>query len=285
MNYTPREITENVNVSKTSPLREFFVLSFGIIGTLIAIYIVLGLAVNLVVPHVSPQLEDRLSIPFTSQYDGEDKASPVGVRLQQVLDALVSHGDFSDREYRVHLVPSPMVNAMALPGGNIVVFSGLVNRVQSENELAMVLGHELGHFKNRDHLRGLGRGLVLMFLSSATLGVDSSVSKVLQSMLVDTEMKFSQKQELQADLWGLDLLRKTYGHAGGATDFFTGLGQEEKHGRAAYFFATHPYPERRVRALESVIRENHYAVRETIPLDPCADASRDTCGEDTLDAD
>ena len=46
------------------------------------------------------------------------------------------------------------MNAVALPGGNIVVFAGLLKEIKSENELAMILGHELGHFAHRDHLRG-----------------------------------------------------------------------------------------------------------------------------------
>ncbi len=270
MKYTPREIKENVNVPKVSPLHEFVTLTVGILGTLIALYIILGIALNLVIPRIPPQLEDRLAGLFASHYQDGDTASPENKRLQQLLDELISHGDegdFSEREYRVHLVSNDAVNAMALPGGHIVVFSGLVEKVESENELAMVLGHELGHFKNRDHLRGLGRGLVLMFLSTVALGVDSHVSNILQNMLVKTEMKFSQRQELQSDFQGLELLIRMYGHAGGAVDFFDRMSKEEKHGRAAYFFATHPYPEKRVRVLESLIRENNYPLLDTEPID------------------
>lgn len=265
MKYTPKRITENVNVSKTSPIREFFVLVVGIGGLLVAIYLVLGLALNLVVPRLSPDLEDRLSGLFAGYYaDAED--SPTGKRLQEILDTLVAQGGHRERNYRVHVVPNPLVNAMALPGGHIVVYTGLLNKVESENELAMVLGHELGHFKNRDHLRGLGRALVLVTLSTATLGIDSQVSKMLQNLLVNTEMKFSQKQELLSDVWGLELLNGVYGHAGGATDFFRRMGKEDKHGPVAYFFATHPYPEKRVRSLEIMIEEKGYPILETISL-------------------
>lgn len=266
MEYTPKRITGNVNISKTSPIREFLILVLGIGGALVALYMVLGLALNLVVPRLSPELEDHLSGLFAGYYADEDPSSPAQESLQGILDRLVSQGAHSERAYRVHVVPNPLVNAMALPGGHIVVYTGLLDKVESENEVAMVLGHELGHFKNRDHLRGLGRALVLMALSTATLGIDSQVSKILQTLLVNTEMKFSQKQELLSDVWGLELLTGVYGHAGGATDFFKRMSQEDKHGPVAYFFATHPYPKKRVLSLESMIQEKDYELLETIPL-------------------
>ncbi|MEE8423625.1 MAG: M48 family metallopeptidase [Thermodesulfobacteriota bacterium] len=267
MKYTPRKITENVNISKTSPLREFFLLTTGILGTLIIIYLALGLLLDLVVPRISYEMEDYLSSLFEYAYRNEEQHSPAVEELQNLLDKLVSIGGFDERKYKIHLMRSPVVNAMAIPGGHIVVFSGLLEKLKSENELAMILGHELGHFQNRDHLRGLGRGLVLMFLASATLGIDSSVSKILQSTLITTEMKFSRKQELQSDEWGLELLEKMYGHAGGATDFFIEMSKEDKHSRAAYFFATHPYPEDRIKALQSLIKDRNIPVLETKPLD------------------
>ena len=241
-------------------------MTLGIAGTLLIIYIILGVALNLLIPHISTKYEDRLALLFESAYETEEKDSAAALELQKILDELVEAGGIEDREYQVHLIPNPMVNAMALPGGHIVVFRGLVEKAESINELAMVLGHELGHFQNRDHLRGLGRGLVLMFLSTMTLGVDSQVSQILQTMLVNTEMRFSQKQELQSDLWGLDLLLKHYGHAGGATDFFIRMSKEDKHGRIGYLFATHPYPIKRVRVLESLIREQEHPILKTTPL-------------------
>lgn len=266
MKYTPKPIPENVNISKTSAIREFLVLILGIGGVLVGLYVALGLALNFVVPRLSPELEDHLGGLFAGYYADEQLSSPTGKHLQEILDRLVAEGAHTERTYRVHVVPNPVINAMALPGGHIVVYTGLLDKMESENELAMVLGHELGHFKNRDHLRGLGRALVLTALSAATLGIDSQVSKILQSLLINTEMKFSQKQELLSDAWGLELLTGVYGHAGGATDFFKRMGQEDKVGPIAYFFATHPYPKRRVQSLEIMIEEKGYPILETVPL-------------------
>jgi len=266
MKYTPRRIRENVNISKTSPLREFFVLIFGITGVMVGIYILLGLSLNLVLPRISTTMEDRLAVFSSSYYSGEEKSSPLTQRVQNLLDRLVAAGNIHDRKYRVHILPQETVNALALPGGHIVIFKGLLDQVASENELAMILGHELGHFRNRDHLRGLGRGLVIVFLSNALLGSDSGATRLLENLLVDTEMRFSQRQEMKADVLGLNLLVKLYGHAGGAVDFFRRISMEKKTGPMAYLFATHPYPEKRIRSLEYLIEEKSYPVRKVRPF-------------------
>jgi len=247
-------------------LREFIVLIFGIAGIMVGLYILLGLSLNLVIPRISTTMEDRLAVFSSSYYADEEQSSPVTRRVQRLLDRLVAAGDIHDREYHVHLLPQEAVNALALPGGHIIIFRGLLKQVASENELAMILGHELGHFQNRDHLRGLGRGLVIIFLSSTILGADSNATRLLQNLLFDTEMRFSQRQEMKADVRGLNLLMKLYGHAGGATEFFRRISAKKKTGPIAYLFATHPYPEKRIRSLKYLIKEKGYPVREVKPF-------------------
>lgn len=267
MKFTPRRIREEVNVSREHPLREFLHLAGGILGAFLVIYVVLGLAVELIVPHIGRDLEDHLGrLMQPAQAEGESPP-PAQERLQKLLDRLVSNTEDPQRQYRIHLLPSQKINAGALPGGHIVVLSGLIREAKSENELAMVLAHELGHFRGRDHLRGLGRGLVLVFLSSLLFGTDSALSRLTTSLLVGAEMKFSQRQEVQADAWGLNVLVKTYGHAGGAVDFFQRMAVKEEGKELAYFLASHPYPRERIEALEKTIREEGYSLRATVPLD------------------
>ena len=267
MKFTPRRIREEVNVSREHPLKEFLILVGGIAGGFLAVFIVLGFALDLVVPHIDPGLEAHLGRLYLSAFDAAEESSPAAARLQELLDDLAMRMEGSERDYRVHLIPSKDVNAIALPGGHIVVFSGLVKEAASENELAMVLGHELGHFRDRDHLRGLGRGLVLVFLSSLLFGTDSSLSRLTTALLGSAEMQFSQHQEKQADAWGLELVMRKYGHAGGATTFFRRLAEKEEGKELTYLFASHPFPLERIESMEKTIREEGYPVRETVPLD------------------
>ena len=79
-------------------------------------------------------------------------------------------------------------------------------------------------------------------------------------------MKFSQKQEKDADFFALDLLQKKYGQVAGATDFFEKLGKKDKRGRILYYFATHPHPRDRVTALSERIKNKRYTIKEKTPL-------------------
>lgn len=267
MRYEPREIEENVNVSSTHPLKELAVLLGGALGILIGVYVLLGFAVDLVVPRLPAGVEEGLGSMYSGMYAGTEETE-AGKKLQELLEGLTSKlPDEGEMHYSVHLVNSPVVNAMAVPGGNIVVYSGLIKEMESENELTFVLAHELGHFSNRDHLRGLGRGLVLTVISATILGHDSEVTQFLMNSLVNVEMKFSQKQELRADRFALDLVENRYGHASGSADFFARLAGKKKEGRLAYYFASHPHPEIRVEALEKRISDEGYALKEKAPLD------------------
>jgi predicted Zn-dependent protease len=274
--YNPRELKGNVNVSPASPVREFFLLLGGIIGICLLIYTVLGFAVDLVVSRLPIEIEDKLAGLFSSMYETGEK-SEAAERLQQMLDGLVNHipqesmpaGSASD--FKVHLVSHSQVNAMAFPGRNIVVFSGLIKEASSENELAFVLAHELGHYANRDHLKGFGRSLVLLAASATLLGADSSATNLIMNSLLKVEMKFSQKQETAADLWALDILSRKYGHVSGATDFFAKMAQKEGRGRIRYYFTTHPYPGSRVKRLRNRIKEKGYIMKDKAALDKVFD--------------
>ena len=266
MKYTPKELTENVNISHTSPIKEFFLLLGGVLAAILILYGVLGFTVDLVVPTLPPAIEQSIGTLFTQNY-ANTKKTTAGTRLQVLLDDLLEKHPDGEMNYRVHLVSDSNVNAMALPGGNIIVFSGLVKELESENELSFVLAHELGHFGNRDHLRGLGRMLVLLTISTAILGSDNFVNEFLMESLLNVEMKFSQKQEKMADLFALDLVNKKFGHVAGATDFFEKRGNRNKRSRLLYYFATHPHPHDRVKALEKMIKNKGYLIKEKKPLD------------------
>jgi len=264
--FTPREIIDDIGVTPGSQLRDFFVLLGGILGILLTIYILLGFAVDTAVSHLPPEIESKMGSFFSQSY-ALDEGSPAKERLRGILDRLADADGSQSGLYHLVLVNDPTVNALALPGGTIVVFSGLVKQAESENELAFVLAHELGHFANRDHLKGLGRTLVLLVMSSAVFGTDSSISEFLTRSLTTAEMQFSQRQESRADIWAADLLYKSYGDAGGAMDFLEKMAREDNRSRFRYFFATHPHPKDRVKNMEAHVIEKGYPISGRIPLD------------------
>lgn len=266
MKYTPRQPESNVNVTPTSPLREFFVLTCGLLGVVIAIYLLLGLAVDLVVPRISTDLEQKMAIFFIRSIDKTDTDSKQEGYIQSLLEDLQRCCTELPYRFKVHVREAPTVNALAFPGGHIVVFTGLLNKVTSENELAFVLAHEMGHYAHRDHLRGMGRSVIFMAISAFLFGTDSSVSNLLAKGLNITELSFSRQQETQADEFGLETLNCAYGHASGATDFFEKIPKEHDPGKFGHYFASHPENRRRISHIENIIRSRGFKLAERKPL-------------------
>lgn len=263
MKFTPKLADGDVNISASHPLKELAWLVGGFIISLVLFYILLGFVSGVLAMRLPVKAEAWMGSKIAILYEGQTNTF-----LQSHLDGLVSvlpeDSVLHAYTFRIFLDDEEdQVNAFALPGGLIVVCAGLLENVQSENELDMILAHELGHFAHRDHLQAMGRSLIVAF-GSWLLSGDGS-SDVVPWIASKLERKYSQKQEIASDAWGLDLLSRRYGHVGGATAFFKRLAEDKKN-RLAYFLATHPYPGDRVQYLNALIEQNGYGVRACIPL-------------------
>jgi Zn-dependent protease with chaperone function len=124
----------------------------------------------------------------------------------------------------------------------------------------MVLGHELGHFKNRDHLRRVGRGVSIALLIGALTGLTGAalpgpIALVEQS----AGNALDREHERAADLFSLDLVEREYGHLGGAFELLEHLAKKEGAGkRASAYLASHPASSERVALLREVAIERGY---------------------------
>lgn len=265
MTYVPKQPADNVNVSKRHPLSELVWLLGGALLILLGTYYALGFAVDAFVDRAPQEWEEVLArhVDVPVSVDEDD---PYQDAVEDILGGLVKALDAEPYDYEIGVAPSNELNAFALPGGRIVVTRALVTGVQSENELAMVLAHELGHFAHRDHLRGLGRGLVLSGLGLILFGADSSVTRVLGGSLNVASASFSRRQETAADHFALDLLNRRYGHIGGATDFFHRLMENEN--RWDGWLSSHPASSERVLALRDHAARSGYRTGQVLPLRP-----------------
>jgi len=278
MEFDDRLPTDGINVSPEHPLRELAVLLGGLLAAVLGIGVVAALAVDWIVPRLPPGVEMALFGGLAPDPDAE-ATDPRAARVQALLDRLAAHGPETPYAFRVDVMDAEEPNAFALPGGMLLVTSGLLERATSENELAFVLGHELGHFHDRDHLRGLGRGVAtgLVLAALGATGADVTVA------LADTasglaERSFGREQEREADAFGLALVHAEYGHVAGATDFFQHLPDPD--GAAddalAGWLSTHPRSAERADALRRLARERVWRLGgETRALDiPAASEER-----------
>jgi beta-barrel assembly-enhancing protease len=173
------------------------------------------------------------------------RVEEVGYRL---LDAL-SPKERGPWDYRFHLIDSKEINAFALPGGNVFMFTGLYDRMKSEDELAAVMGHELTHVR-KEHWAHMAAaqakreaGLaVILGLAHAGQGWQS-VAGIADSLL---NLRYSRKDEGQADDLGLkDVVAAGY-NPRGMLDLFHTLQEAAGGGGGPAFLADHPLTKTRI---------------------------------------
>ncbi len=229
------------------------------------IWLVIVLITNLVLL-LPPSVEQQLGKVIVPAFEQQSEASPTQDTLNQLLDNLEKNlPEDKRRDFQVLYIPQDVVNAIAIPGDRVIIYKGLLKNAGSENEVMMVLGHELGHFSNRDHLRGIGRGLALQLLLAVFLGDPGAIQNVAISGIAGiSQAQFSQGQELKADEVGLTLLEKHYGQVAGATDFFDRISKIPSANIA--FLASHPAPKKRVIELQRLTKQRGYAVGKKTPL-------------------
>jgi Zn-dependent protease with chaperone function len=257
MEYRPALPEHNDNISHDRPVREFLLLFSGVTGFLLAVFWILGWSVDLAMDYISPEVEEAIfSHDFAWTSGPSEGREPKEAELQRLVDELRNCIQIS-YPLKVSLVESEDANAMALPGGRIVVLGGLLKKVRSENGLSFVLAHELAHFKNRDHLRGMGRGLVLTAVTAFLTGAGSDLTRMFSPATGLGLARYSQDRESLADATALRALACYYGHTGGATEFFEAMKPlDEGKGQAiGRYFASHPEAMRRIDNLNRLARE------------------------------
>lgn len=258
----PKLPNEWVNRPPHSLLAEFMAIAAGLALVLVILYLLLGVAVDAVVRRIPPEKEAE----FFSSWEGilpsvEPRFLPANMRAQAIVDSMIARTEILPTSLRVLIIDSDDENAFALPGGTILITRSLVLAADSENELAMILAHEIGHFVLRDHLRSMGRELVVLFLSFAILGNQPEARGLVDIPLHLSATRYSRFQESEADRIGLRLLNAMYGHVGGATDFFARMENLQPSNPEMEFLLTHPVTSKRISEIGNQIEYMGYATQ------------------------
>jgi beta-barrel assembly-enhancing protease len=127
------------------------------------------------------------------------------------------------------VVKSDQVNAFALPGGNVVVFDAILNKIKTPEELVALLSHEVTHVKERHSLKGLARGLAGSMVISVVVGDMNAIGNIMVSQANNIyELGFTREMEKQADLEGLEIMYLNKLDPKGMIHLMERLSEEEK---------------------------------------------------------
>lgn len=153
----------------------------------------------------------------------------------------------ADLPLTIDVVRVKQVNAFALPGNHIFVFSGLIDRTRNPDELAGVLAHEIGHLELRHPTRGMVQQLGLSAVVSLMFGGNAAGDVAYMA----TTLSYTREMEREADARAIALLQRARIHTGGLASFFRVLKDgEEGDGPLPDWLSSHPGLEERVAAAE-----------------------------------
>lgn len=187
--------------------------------------------------------------------------------LLKVLDSIVaplkltSDIDLKKHAWKFHLVDGPEVNAFAMPSGDIVIYSGLIFRAKSVNEIQGVVAHEVAHVLLRHGIKNMGAQLGLMSIASLILGDVNGLLMIGEHGAQLASLSFSRDFEQEADSKGFELLQNAGLNTNGLALFFESLQKMEKGNlqrtlKKVSFFSTHPPTEDRIEFLNKLSLEN-----------------------------
>ncbi len=190
--------------------------------------------------------------------------------LQDTVDFLKQSLPGNPYDLKVYILPVKQVNALALPGGPIVIFEGLLYKAESPEELAGVLAHEIQHILLRHSTRGILRNMAESMLVTIFLGDMNSVMEGIVQLAGQLEtLGLSREMEAEADQKGMELILAANIDPHGMIRIFKKLMQEDfsqkklpkgkpvsEENDLSSYFSTHPSSQNRLARLEKQMRSH-----------------------------
>lgn len=188
--------------------------------------------------------------------------------VQRLGERLARVSKRPDLDYRFFIIEDPTVNAFALPGGYVYVHTGLLATVESESELASVLGHEIGHIVARHGLKNFKRAQKYQFIvglvnlgvgaiggEGASARVGQTISQLLAAGIFT---KHSRDAEREADFLGLHTMYAAGYDPRGMISMFEKLERLSRQNPdlLGFVFRTHPPASERIRNTQAEITDH-----------------------------
>lgn len=202
---------------------------------LLSLIVLIGLGIYVfLLPWIAEEMASVVSRKTERQlgdtvYEAMESTQTVDTAASRLVNAFFLQMNVpSNYPIRISVVEDETVNAFALPGGRIVVYTGLLNNMESYPELAALLCHEFTHVEKRHATRSLFSQLGAEVFVGVLFGKMSSVAHVLAGKASQIRsLSYSRSLEKEADLEGLGLLRERKIDPQGFEDLFIHLSQAE----------------------------------------------------------
>ncbi|MBI3301829.1 MAG: M48 family metalloprotease [Deltaproteobacteria bacterium] len=191
--------------------------------------------------------------------------------VQSLGQRIVTHLDPPEFSYQFSVVQEPNLNAFSVPGGYVYLHSGLILRVDSEDELAGVLGHEIAHLQGHHILRQQQDTKLLSYAGLAAMAlaiINPTLAAGASSAAAAAQLKYQRQLEEEADYRGLQYMRQAGFDPQGMPRFLKKMGSEERFNAANVppYFRSHPLSQERLSYIERTL--GTFQWNQTAPSHP-----------------
>lgn len=188
----------------------------------------------------------------------------VGTRVAQAVETFLKNNGYESElqkyAWEFNLVKDKQVNAFAMPGGKIVIYTGLLPVTQTEEALAVVIGHEIAHVVAKHSVERMSQQVAAQYGGAIAGGLlGSSIGGQLGQAVfglgaqVGVMLPYARKQEYEADELGLAFMALGGYDPRTAVPFWTRMAQGSEGGRVPEFLSTHPTDQKRIANLENIM--------------------------------
>lgn len=209
---------------------------------------------------VTPEQEEEIGDEFHEQMKEEfeiDETNAKQKKLNEILNKLTPYVVRKDIKYEIHLIDDDeLINAFAIAGGHLYVTTGIMDWVNNDDELALIIGHEIAHVDLEHTIEHIKRNITIEnWTSYFQMGEYASIIEQTQAIL---GTPFGQVDEYMADRGGAFLMWQAGYSPMKGKEFFNRLAElegeaEEENKTINVLFRTHPYSSQRATCLEYYI--------------------------------
>ncbi|MBF0501363.1 MAG: M48 family metallopeptidase [Candidatus Riflebacteria bacterium] len=216
----------------------------GLAGFLLLAYLLLPELAGMVAPMVPVSTESFLGeavMEVIAEKENRIEIGSMSDSVQNVWQAVAKGLPANPYVFSVHLVRSEEVNAFAAPGGKIVVFTGLVDRVQSAEELAGILAHEAAHCLKRHSLKQIIKSIGVSTCVAILMGNPGGLGKAVRDLGADLFIQsYSRSDEREADRMAIEIMVHAGIDPSRFPEFFRRLDKEQGDVHLLKILSSHP---------------------------------------------